>query len=105
VITRKVGRGTITYVGAWLDDALLAKLTSILLKKSGVEPIVPHAPDGVEVCLRRGKGKAVMILINHNRTDVHVSLPYAMADLLATAATERNSVDLPPYGVDVLETE
>ena len=105
VITRKVGKGTITYVGAWLDDALLAKLTSILLKKSGVEPIVPHAPNGVEVCLRSGKGKAVMILINHNKTDVHVSLPRAMVDLLAPAATERNSVDLPPYGVDVLESK
>lgn len=102
VITRKAGKGSITYVGAWLDEALLAKLTSSLLKESGVEPIVPHVPDGVEVCLRTGKGKSVLILINHNTTNVNVVLPHVMTDLLAAAKTERNAVDLPRYGVAVL---
>jgi len=102
VITRKMGKGSITYVGTWLDDALLAKLTSVLLKQSGVEPIVPHAPDGVEVCLRTGKRNSVLILINHNKADVAVTLPRAMTDLLAGGQTELKSVALAGYGVAVL---
>jgi beta-galactosidase len=105
VITRKVGRGTITYVGAWLDDALLAKLTSTLLEQSSVEPILPDAPDGVEVCLRTGKGKALLILINHNTSDVKIALPHMMTNLLTAGAAPQNSIDLPRFGVAVLESE
>lgn len=101
VITRKVGKGSITYVGAWLDDELLSKLTASLLQKSGVQAIVPHAPDGVEVCLRKGNDHSVLILINHNTHDAQVNLPREMRDLLGN--TSRGSVDLPAYGVAVLE--
>lgn len=101
VITREVGKGSITYVGAWLDDDLLAKLTASLLKQSNVQPIIPNTPDGVEVCRRTGAGKSVLIFINHNTTEAHVELPHAMNDLLAN--TSRSSVDLPKYGVAVLE--
>jgi beta-galactosidase len=105
VITRRVGKGSITYVGAWLDEDLLAKLTSFLLNRSGVAPIVPNAPDGVEVCLRTGKGRAVLILINHNMTEVNITLPHVMTDLLVAGKAERNSVGLPGYGVAVLESK
>ncbi len=57
-ITRKVGKGSITYIGAWLDDDLLAKITVSLLQQSGVQPIIPNTPDGVEVCLRSGGNKS-----------------------------------------------
>ncbi|WP_158751874.1 beta-galactosidase [Acidobacterium sp. S8] len=99
-ITRKVGKGTITYVGAWIDDDLLAKLTSSLLQQHGVKPILPDAPDGVEVCQRKGNGHSVLILINHNTAKAHVKLPHEMRDLLGDGS--RTSVDLPAYGVDVL---
>ncbi|HYK36921.1 beta-galactosidase [Alloacidobacterium sp.] len=101
VITRKVGQGSITYVGAWLDDDLLAKLTASLLQQSGVQPILPNTPEGVEVCERTGAGKSVLILINHNTTEAHVELPRAMNDLFDN--TSHTSVDLPKYGVAVLE--
>ncbi|HMD20710.1 MAG TPA: DUF4350 domain-containing protein, partial [Alloacidobacterium sp.] len=100
-ITRKVGKGSITYIGAWLDDDLLAKVTASLLQQSGVQPVVPNTPDGVEVCLRTGPNKSALILINHNTTDAHIDLPHAMNDVLDR--TSRTSVDLPGYGVAVLE--
>jgi beta-galactosidase len=103
VITRKVGKGSITYIGAWLDDGLLAKLTASLLQQSGVQPIIPNTPDGVEVCLRTGMNKAVLIVINHNKTEAHIDLPHAMNDLLDSGNASRTSVDLPGYGVAVLE--
>jgi beta-galactosidase len=104
-ITRKVGNGSITYIGAWLDDGLLAKLTASLLAQSGVQPIVPNAPDGVEVCLRTGADKSVLIVINHNKTAAHVDLPHAMHDLLDAHHPSRASIDLPGYGVAVLDAK
>ena len=102
VITRKVGKGSITYIGAWLDPSLLSKLTASLLGEAGVQPLIPNVPDGIEVCMRSNTEKSVLILINHNTTEAHVDLPHAMKDLLADGTPSRNSIDLPKYGVAVL---
>jgi beta-galactosidase len=102
VITRQVGKGTITYVGAWLDPQLMSSLTASLLHESGVEPILANVPKGVEVCRRSGHGKSVLILINHNTTEEQVTLPKPMRELIDTPATV-SSVTLPKYGVAVLE--
>ncbi len=101
VITHKAGTGSITYIGAWLDDDLLAKITASLLQESHVQPILPNTPDGVEVCLRSGANKSVLILINHNKAQAHIDLPHTMNDLLNGASSA--SVDLPAYGVAVLK--
>jgi beta-galactosidase len=103
VLERNVGNGSITYVGAWLDQPLLDKLTASWLEQAGVKPIVPNTPEGVEVCERSGKGKTVLILINHNTTPQQVTLPAAMTNLLASDHGRVSSVDLPKYGVAVLE--
>jgi beta-galactosidase len=115
VITRKVGKGSITYVGAWLDAALLNDLTTGLLEEAGVHPILPGVPKGVEVCRRTGPGgsgssgsgqnKSVLILINHNATASSVSLPSPMRDLIGSQSTAVSTVDLPAYGVAVLTAE
>ena len=105
VITRAVGKGRITYVGAWLDPATLDLLTSHVLDHAGVRPILPGVPEGVEVCRRSGDGKTVLILINHNTGEEHVSLPTAMRDLIGSQGTAVTAVDLPGYGVAVLAAE
>ncbi len=105
IITRNVGKGSITYVGAWLDADTLNKLTARLLDEAGVKPILPDVPAGVEVCRRSGAGKSVLILINHNTTDEHVSLPTSMRDLIGAQGAAVSAVDLPGYGVAVLEAE
>jgi beta-galactosidase GanA len=87
----------------WLDDDLLAKVTASLLQQSGVQPVIPNTPGGVEVCLRSGENKSVLILINHNKTDAHVDLPHAMNNLLDNKS--HTSVDLLGYGVAVLERQ
>lgn len=103
VLTRKVGKGSITYIGAWLDPALLSKLTALFVKQSGVEPILPGVPEGVEVCQRTGEGKSVLILINHTTISQHIPLTASMTDLLGGNHARVDSVDLPKYGVAVLE--
>ena len=44
VITPPVGKGRITYVGAWLDPATLDLLTSHMLERVGVHPILRGRP-------------------------------------------------------------
>jgi len=105
VITRQVGKGSITYIGAWLNPALLTRLTSRLLDQAGVDPIIPNVPGGVEVCRRSGPGKSVLILINHNTGLEHISLPSSMTDLLDPQNASVTAVDLPAYGVAVLNSE
>ena len=102
VLERQVGNGSITYVGAWLDPQLMSTLTASWLHDAGVEPIVPNTPKDVEVCERTGEGKTVLILINHATEPQHVALPGEMTDLLGENARV-SSVDLPKYGVAVLE--
>jgi len=102
VLERKVGKGSITYVGAWLDPHLLSSLTRMWLADVGVKPLVAGVPAGVEVCERTGEDKTVLILINHNTAEESVKLPGTMKNLLAGGA-EVSNVTLPKYGVAVLE--
>jgi beta-galactosidase len=88
VLSRQVGKGSITYVGAWLDP-----------------PILPGVPAGVEVCRRSGEGKSILILINHNTSEAHISLPAPMRDLIGNQGSAVSAIDLPAYGVAVLAAE
>ena len=103
VLERSVGKGSITYVGAWLDSHLLDTLTASWLHEAGVQPIVPNAPKGVEVCERSGNKKTVLILINHNTTSQMVALPSTMTNVLSVDHAQVSQVELPKYGVAVLE--
>jgi beta-galactosidase len=103
VITRPVGKGSITYVGAWLDGGTLDRLTARLLDEAGVKAIIPNVPESVEVCRRSGHGKSVLILINHNTREEDVTLPSPMRDLIGRQGAAVASVHLPGYGVAVLE--
>ena len=103
VITRRVGSGSITYIGGWLDDSLMRKLTESFVQASQVAPILSNVPEGVEVCRRTGNGKSVIIVINHTTTGQSIALPNAMKDLLQSNASAQTQLDLPAHGVAVLE--
>ncbi len=105
-VTRQVGQGSITYLGAWLDDASLKKLTDRLLDESGAKPMIAGVPDQVEVCVRAGGGRTVVILINHGSEPASVMLPPSLGakSLLEGAVMSGGSLQLPKFGVAVLET-
>jgi beta-galactosidase len=103
VITRKVGKGSITYVGGWLDDALMTKLTASWIQQSQIQPILPNVPEGVEVCQRSGNGKSVVIVINHSADSQSIALPTAMKDVLSNNAAPISQLEMPAHGVAVLE--
>jgi beta-galactosidase len=103
VVSRKVGKGSITYVGGWLDDALMSKLTASWMHMSQIEPILPNVPEGVEVCQRSGNGKSVLIVINHTTNSQSIALPSPMKDLLANDPAATSEIALPAHGVAVLQ--
>lgn len=100
VITRKVGTGRITYIGAWLDDATMKAAARWMTEISGVTPALGPAPEGVEVSARYGARGAVYILVNLAKLPQTLSLPWPMTDVLEGGS--KQSVTLPQYGVAVL---
>ena len=104
VVTRTYAKGRITYVGAELDDKLMAAAAGWVTDKSGVVPVFGPVPDGVEVSRRVGPGKQVFVLINYAAESRRVDLPRPMRVVLGNASG--NSIDLPQYGVAIaVETQ
>jgi beta-galactosidase len=99
-ITHKVGKGRVTYIGAWLDDAGMAAAAKWMIDVSGVKPALGAVPDGVEINPRYGPKGAVYILVNLSKSQQTVTLPSRMTDVLEGGS--KNSVSLPRYGVAVL---
>ena len=99
-ITRKVGNGRITYIGAWLDDPGMTVAAKWMTTISGVKPALGPVPDGVEVYPRYGDHGTVYILVNLSKAAQRVSLPSPMQDVLEDGA--KQTMTLPVYGVAVL---
>ena len=99
-ITRAVGQGRITYVGALIDDTLMATLMDGALQGAGVARNFA-VPDDVELMTREGEGRSIVILINHGRETRAVPLPEPMADILNGGST--TTLALPAEGVAVLQ--
>lgn len=100
-ITRKVGKGRITYIGAWLDPAAMKNAANWMLQESNVTaPLGASQPEGVEISLRYGKNnKVVVILVNTSKTQQTVKLLSPMTDVLNGG--QQTVVSLEPYGVGV----
>jgi len=103
VVTRQVGKGSITYVGAWLDDGLMGKLTASWIQMSQIQPILPNVPEGVEICRRSGNGKSLVIVINHSATSQSIALGAAMKNLLSDDIGPVSQFVMSAHGVAVLE--
>lgn len=101
VITRQLGKGRITYIGAWLDGDALKSAAKWMTDVSGVKPAMGPVPDGVEVYPRYGDTRTVYILVNLSKAKQTISLPSPMQDVLEGGT--KNSLDLPVYGVAVME--
>jgi beta-galactosidase len=97
-VTRKVGKGSITYIGAWMDDAERKKSAEWMLRESGVAAVMEEVPEDVEVSVREGDGRHVVILENFGDTKT-VTLPREMTDVLKGGTA--SSVTLERYGVGV----
>ncbi|EMD84416.1 beta-galactosidase [Pacificimonas flava] len=99
-LRRAVGEGSITYVGALVDDAVMDGLIADAMASAGAQADFA-VPDGVELMTREGQGRRIVILINHGRETQSVTLPRAMTDILDGGETA--AIELAPEGVAVLQ--
>ena len=101
VTVRPCGRGRVYVVGAWLDEAAQQALVDRIVAGAGVEAVL-EAPAGVEARRRvGGEGREVLLLINHERTEQTVALPWPAHEHLSDTEVG-GDLRLPPYGVAVL---
>jgi beta-galactosidase len=99
-ITRQVGKGRITYIGAWLELGTMRQAAKWMTDASGVKTPLPAVPEGVEVSQRQGEHGAVFVIINFSETAQTVPFPGPMKDELEGG--QKTFVSLPVYGVAVL---
>jgi len=100
-ITRRLGKGTITYIGAVLDPALMQAAASWMIAQAGVAVGAFPAPAGVEVCRRVAPdGHEVIVLINHGKGAAEWSLRAPMGDVLTGGRIQK--IHLEAHGVSVL---
>jgi beta-galactosidase len=98
-ISRKVGKGRITYLGALVDAPTMAAFLDRALAGAGIARDY-SPPEDVEMLRRAAPGREVLIVINHGREARQVPLPAAMEDVLAGGS--KTALTLPPEGVAVL---
>jgi beta-galactosidase len=101
VVTRQVGKGRITYIGAWLDAKTMASAVRWMMRTSSVIPQFPAVPDGIDVTVRSGKHKEIYILVNFANDPKTVKLSTDMYNVLEK--TSIKSLILKKYDVCVLE--
>ena len=101
-MTRQVGKGRITYIGAAMDSGTMKAAVAWMLSSSKLAPVLPEVPTGVDVAVRSGEGKRIVVLTNYNAARQTIPLPSAMEDVLAGGKV--STVTLPQYGVAVLRT-
>ncbi|MCY2931097.1 MAG: beta-galactosidase, partial [Planctomycetota bacterium] len=83
VTVHRYGKGTVTFVGAYLDEASQKALMNAAAAAAGVGPVMP-TPPGVTACRRVSpSGREIVILGNHTRSLQRVPLPWAAREHLA----------------------
>ena len=100
VVQRKVGKGTITYVGALFDAKLTQAMVETILKSEAVAPAAIQVPAGVEFCRRVGEDHELFLLLNFSGKTQSIALPSEMTDVLNDKQV--TSCTLEPYGLVVL---
>ena len=84
-IRRKLGKGTITYLGSVLDSKLMDRVARSWIADAGISSPAIAAPAGVKVSRRVGSGREVYVVTNFSKEPQEIALPKAM-----TAGLERN---------------
>jgi beta-galactosidase len=103
VLTHSYGKGRITYIGAVLDDKLMAAAAKWMIDQSKVTPVFGPVPEEVEVSRRVGSGQRILVFINFGQEDRRVKLPHTMKFLLGDRTGD--SLTLLPYGVEVVQDQ
>src|ERR1035441_8161539 len=81
-VTRSVGKGSITYIGAGLEGATMKAAAEWMIKEAGLHPIMSDLPEDVDLAIRSGNGKRILIFTNYAASPRTIALPGPMEDVL-----------------------
>jgi len=101
VVSRKVGKGRVTYVAAWLDAPALDRVAQWAAAQAGARPLLGERPAGVEAMARAKDDRRLIVLVNWSDKSVDVPLPAPMRRLLDGQLAR--SVTLDRFGVEIVE--
>lgn len=94
------GKGCVTYVGAYLDEASQQQLIDSIATSARVQPVM-ECPAGVEARKRVDtNGREIFIVINHERTEKQLLLPWLAHEHIHGLDTRE--LRLAPYAIAVL---
>lgn len=99
-VTRTIGQGSVTYIGAQLNGKTIKAAAKWMMREAGLDPIMSDLSDDVDLAIRSGSGKQVLIFTNYGVSARTIALPGMMDDVLVGGRV--SSVTLPQYGVAVL---
>ncbi|WP_394185714.1 beta-galactosidase [Metabacillus halosaccharovorans] len=103
VLTRNTfGKGQAWYVASSADDEFLQDLVSHLAEEKGFQAEFT-APAGVEITKRYKDGKCFLFVLNHTKEAVLVNIPNVKGINLLTKEQVQERVDIPAYGVAIIE--
>lgn len=108
MVTRSIGRGTLSYLGTLPDAATLSAILQRLAQNAGINSS-STIPDGLEVCERQSPNGShrVLIIVNHNNTRQSITFPSHYRNLLGSqsSSTSNTTFELAPQGIAVLVSE
>ena len=94
------GKGCVTYVGAYLDEATQQQLIDSIATSARVQPVM-ECPAGVEARKRLDTdGREIFIVINHEKIEKQLSLPWLAHEHIHGLDTRE--LRLAPYAIAVL---
>lgn len=111
MVTRTVGRGALSLLGTLPDAETMGAVLRAAVERGGALRSVGTVPPEIEVCLRVGAGKRVLIVINHGALPAEARLAGRFRSLLpgpetTVARSARGTVvGLGAQGIAVLEEE
>lgn len=102
IVGRKLGKGQVIYVGTYLMRGVVEALLPMLKGMSGLEPVCPGAPSGVEVVVRESKEGELWFFLNGSDREVTISAA-PLGQNLAAGQQCDGKLMLPRNGVAVIQ--
>ena len=94
LLTRRVGKGRISYLGAWLDRAGMTNVAQWACHAAGVPVPWGRLPDGIEVSCRESADRRVHVIGNHGTAADSLDLPFNGVCAM-TGTPQEGSISLP----------
>jgi beta-galactosidase len=91
-ITRKVGKGSITYIGADLEGTTLTNAAKWMLADANVHPEFGTLPPGIDLYIRKDATHEVWIFINFGAAPQTIPLPTTFTNVLTDTPTHTTTL-------------